>query len=228
MAEQNEKIKNQNSILVRTQKITGEIARLRAQQELFSRLEGVLKERVNRIDTIFSAIPVNSTEKRERKDILRKQLSLIKTLVNYCKRRGNLALLEANDEYCQTDSIALWLQESIWEAAATGVDGLVTESGSIRIHSTLSSLLYDCFEHILENAMKYTNAVLLVNLSASKDSVLLRVAVETSPVIDPSFFRLEKALYDVLDSASASYDLREQENGLTIRITVPKGGSNCD
>jgi hypothetical protein len=228
LAEQNEKIKNQNSILARTQKIKGEIARLRAQQELFSRIESVLKERVNRIDTIFSAIPVNSGEKRERREIFRKQLAVIKTLVNYCKRRGNLALLEANDEYCQTDSIALWLQESIWEAATAGVDGLVTESGSTRIHSTPASLLYDCFEHILENAMKYTNAVLLVNLSAAEDSVLLRVAVETSPVIGPSFFRLEKALYDVLDSAGASYDIREQEHSLTIRITVPKGGNNCD
>lgn len=228
LAEQNEKIKNQNSILARTQKIKGEIARLRAQQELFSRIEGVLKERVNRIDTIFSALPVNSGDERERREIFRKQLAVIKILVNYCKRRGNLALLEANDEICQTDSIALWLQESIWEAAATGVDGLVTEAGSARIHSTLASLLYDCFEHILENAMKYANAVLLVNLSPAEDSVLLRVAVETSPVIDPSLFRLEKALSDALDSAGASYDIRGQEHSLTIRINVPKGGSDCD
>lgn len=228
LAEQNENIIYQNSILARTHKIKGEIARLRAKKEMFSRIEGVLKERVNRIDTIFSAIPINSGETRERKEILRKQLSVIKTLLNYCKRRGNLVLLEANDEYCQTDSIALWLQESIWEAATAGVDGLVTESGSTRIHSTPASLLYDCFEHIMENAMKYTNAVLLVNLSASKDSVILRVAVETSPVIDLSFFRLEKALYDVLDSVDTSYDVREQEHSLTIRIAVPKGGSDCD
>lgn len=228
LAMQNKKIKNQNSILARIQKIKEEIARLRAQQELFSRIEGVLKERVNRIDTIISAIPVNSAEKSEHREIFRKQLAVIKTLVNYCKRRGNLALLEANDEYCQMDSIALWLEESIWEAAATGVDGLVTESGSTQIHSTLASLIYDCFEHILENAMKYANAVLLVNLSAAEDSVLLRVAVETSPVIDSSLFRLEKALYDVLDSSGASYDVREQEHSLTIRITVPKGGSDCD
>ena len=76
--------------------------------------------------------------------------------------------------------------------------------------------------------MKYANAVLLVNLSPAEDSVLLRVAVETSPVIDPSLFRLEKALSDALDSAGASYDIREQEHSLTILITVPKGGSNCD
>lgn len=227
LAERNERIKNQNSILARTQKIQGEIAKLRAQQDLFSRIEGVLKERVNRIDTIFSAMPVNSLEKRGHGEIFRKQLAAVKILVNYCKRRGNLALLEANDEYCQTDSIALWLQESIWEAAATGIDGLVTEAGSARIHSTPASLLYDCFEHILENAMKYANAVLLANLSAEGDFVLLRVAVETSPVIDPSLFRLEKALSDALDSAGASYHIRGQERSLTIRIAVPKGGSNC-
>lgn len=228
LAEQNEKIKNQNRILARTQKIKGEIARLQAQQELFSRIDGVLKERVNRINTIFCAIPFISGEKCEHREIFRKQLAVIKTLVNYCKRRGNLALLEANDEYCQTDSIALWIQESIWEAAATGVEGLVTESGSIRIHSTPASMLYDCFEHILENAMKYTSAVLLANLSNAKDFVLLRVAVETSPDINPSLFQLEKTLYDVLDSAGASYDLWEQEYSLTICITIPKGGSNCD
>ena len=226
LAEQNEKIKNQNRILARTQKIKKEIARLQTQQELFSRIEGVLKDRVDRINTIFSTIPTNIA--RERRATFRKQLAVIKVLVNYCKRRGYLALLEAGDEHCQTDSIALWLQESLWEAAAAGIDGLATEAGRTQIHSTPASLLYDCFEHILENAMKYEKAVLLVHLSATESDVLLRIAVETSPAIDPSLFRLEEALYDALDSAGASCDIREQEHNLTILITVPRGGKNHD
>jgi hypothetical protein len=224
LAEQNKKIKIQNSILARTNKVKREIARLQTQQELFARIEGVLKDRVNRINAILPVLPVDITKEKIGK--LQKQLAKIKVLVNYCKRRGNLALLEAGDEYCDTDSLALWLQEAIWEANAAGIDGLVTEAGNTQIHSTQASQLYDCFEHILENAMKYVNAVLLVNLSVAENSVVLRISIETAPAIEPSHFQFKQVLYDALDSMGANYGASEHDDGLTIQITVPRGGRN--
>ncbi|NLE56702.1 MAG: hypothetical protein GX617_17345, partial [Lentisphaerae bacterium] len=222
LAEQNERIKVQNSILVRTHKVKREIARLQAQQELFTRINDVLKNRVNGINVILPALSSSATDRN--KDALQKQLAKIKVLVNYCKRRGNLVLLEAGDEYCETASLALWLQESIWEANAAGIDGLVTEAGNTRIHSTPASLLYDCFEHILENAMKYASAVLLANLSVQVDSVVLRIAIETAPATDPSHFHFEQALRNALNAWDASYRAREHDDGLTIQLSVPRGG----
>lgn len=222
LAEQNKKIKIQNSILARTHKVKSEIARLQTQQELFTRIEGILKDRVNKINALLPVLHVNNT--KENKGTLQKQLAKIKVLVNYCKRRGNLVLLEAGDEYCETASLALWLQESIWEANAAGIDGLVTEAGNTQIHSTSASLLYDCFEHILENTIKYTSAVLLVNLSVVADSVVLRIAIETVPAIEPSHFHLEQVLYDALAPMGACYGAKEHDDGLTIRVSVPRGG----
>ena len=224
LAEQKERIKVQNSILTRTHKVKSEIARLQAQQELFTRINDVLKDRVNGINVILPAL--SDTDRN--KDALQKQLAKIKVLVNYCKRRGNLVLLEAGDEYCETTSLALWLQESIWEANAAGIDGLMIEAGNTQIHSTPASLLYDCFEHILENAMKYASAVLLINLSVKEDSVVLRIAIETAPATDLSHFHFEQALRNALNAWGASYRVREQDDGLMIQISVPRGGRKGD
>ncbi len=226
LAEQNERIKVQNSILTRTHKVKSEIARLQAQQEMFARINDVLKDRVNGINVILSVLSASDTARD--KDALQKQLAKIKVLVNYCKRRGNLVLLEAGDENCETASLALWLQESLWEANAAGIDGLVTEAGKTQIHSTPASLLYDCFEHILENAMKYASAVLLINLSVKENSVVLRVAIETTPATDPSHFHLEQALCNALNAWGASYRVHEYDDGLTIQISVPRGGRKND
>ncbi len=226
LEDQNKRIKVQNSILTRTHKVKSEIARLQAQQEMFARINDVLKERVNGINVILSVLSASDTDRD--KDALQRQLAKIKVLVNYCKRRGNLVLLEAGDENCETASLALWLQESLWEANAAGIDGLVTEAGKTQIHSTPASLLYDCFEHILENAMKYASAVLLINLSVKENSVVLRVAIETTPAADPSHFHLEQAMCNTLNAWGASYRVHEHDDGLTIQISVPRGGRKND
>ncbi|KUG05498.1 hypothetical protein ASZ90_017078 [hydrocarbon metagenome] len=226
LTEQNRKIKIQNSILARTHKVQSEIARLRTQQELFSRIDEVLKDRVNKINAIISALPVNNTN--EGKDKVQQQLSIIKILVNYCKRRGNLALLEAGGEYCDTASLALWLRESLWEASSAGIEGMVTETGNVQIHSSPAALLYDCFEDTLEKTMKYAKAVMLANLSSVGESVVLRIAVETAPAADSADLPFEYVLQDALDSMGASYGVHEHDDGFIIQITVPMGGREND
>lgn len=222
LAEQNKKIKTQNSILARTHKIKTEIARLITQQDLFTKIEGVLRERVDRINTILTFLQTKNVS--ENKEMLQKQLATIKLLVNYCKRRSNIALLEANNEYCQTNSLALWMREAIWEANAAGIDGLVTEAGSAQLNSNRASLLYDCYEHILESSLKYRSAVLLISLSVSENSIILSIAVETIPSVEPSNFRIGQVLYDTLVSIGASYEFCNHDDGLKIQFIIPKGG----
>lgn len=220
LAEQNEKIKVQNSILTRTHKVKSEIARLQAHQELYSRVYDVLKERVNRINRMLPALSDGNRSKEE----LQSQLAKIKVLVNYCKRRGHLVLLEAGEEFCETTSLALWLQESVWEANSAEVEGLVTETGKTQIHSAPAALLYDCFEAVLEAAMKYSSAVLLTHLSAINDVVVMRIVIETAPRVEASDFLIENALVDALSTRGASYDIFEQEDGLKIQFSVKRGG----
>jgi hypothetical protein len=137
-------------------------------------------------------------------------------------------LLEANDEFCQTSSLALWLQESIWEANAKGIDGLVTESGNRLIPSTLAAMLYDCFQQIIENSIKYSSVVLLVNLTVKENQLTLRINIETSPDVDLASYSPDEELCNPLNLIGGSYDIYEQDKGLTIEISVPIGGENCD
>ncbi len=226
LAEQNRKIKIQNSILARTHRVKSEIARLKAQQELYTRIDQVLKDRVSIINAIMAVISTKYMDQGW--DTMQKQLAKIKILVNYCKRRGNLVLMEVSDEYTDTASLALWLRESLWEADAAGIEGMVTETGNVQIHSTQASLLYDCFEHILEKALKYEDAVLLVNLSSSGEAVALRIAVETTPCADSADFRSVHIMQDAMDSMGASCETYEDEDGLMIQILVRKGGREND
>lgn len=226
LTEQNQIIQVQNSVLSRTHSIKSEISRLKMQQELYSRIDEVLKDRVYKINVLLSVLSSSQTDHQQ--ETLQKQLAIIKILVNYCKRRGNLALLEASDEDCQTASLALWFQESIWEANANGVDGLVTESVNMTIPSTLAALLYDYFQQILEDSMKYSSVVLMVNLSAKENRLTLRVIIEAKPSLELYNHHLSLDLNRSLLQTGGTYDVYKQDNGLIIEISVPIGGSNHD
>lgn len=226
LTEQNQKIQVQNSILSKTHSIRSEIARLKMQQELYGRIDDVLKDRVNRINIILSVLTTSQTDHQQ--DTLQKQLAIIKILVNYCKRRGNLALLEASDEYCQTASLALWFQESIWEANANGVEGFVTESANIEIPSGLAALLYDCFQQILEDSMRYSNVILMVNLSAREDNMMIRIIVEAQSTIELSNHLLDGEIFNRLNLIDGTCNAYKQENGLIIEISAPVGGFHHD
>jgi hypothetical protein len=223
LAGQNKKIKAQNSILNRTSKIQGEITRLKTQQELLTSIDTVLHARIKQINTIYHNLPDCGTD--EHQDLVKKQLASIKMLVNYCKRRGNLALMEAGDEYCDTAALALWLQESIWEVGAAGIDGMVRHDGQCQIHSSQASLLYDSFAQILETAMNYSRAVLAVHLSMQEQAPVLSIVVETEPAAEATPFA--QALHGI-PADIEWFAADANEDGLRIHISDLQGGLEYD
>lgn len=222
LAEQNRKLETQNGILTHTHSITNQVTRLKTQRELFTRINLVLKEQVSRLNKEVNMLSENPT--KSNKATLQKQLGKIATLVNYCKRRSHLTLCEASNECCDVSSLALWLQESLWEASATGIEGLVTEAGTGKIPCTRASLIYDSFEHILQKLLDSPNAVVLTNLSMTDTDLTLRVGIETTPRLESDHFRFEQILSNKLAAWNASYQIDEEDDRLVIQISVPKGG----
>lgn len=218
LKEQNDKIEAQNSILERAQKAKAEIVRIRTQQELFTRIDGVLKERVDVINSLIHVLSAKTDY--ENKEETQKQLAVIKVLVNYCKRRGNLALQEAGDEFCDSTSLALWLRESLWEANQAGVEGLVTETGATDISSTNAALLYDCFEDMLENAMRSKTAVMIINQSVAEDRFIMSAVVSMKDIFYPADHQFKKSVNDALLAADALIETGAHDEGFMIKIII--------
>jgi hypothetical protein len=224
LAEQNRRLEQQNTLLSHTHTITSQITRARTQQELFTRVNTVLKDRLNELEAILAALSADPTAVSQAS--LQKQLGRIKVLVNYCKRRGNLVLLEAGAEPCATAALALWLQEALWEAETVGVEGLVSEAGKANLRCTEAALVYDGFEHILESALDIAPVVMVVNLSVQEAAVTIRVSLELRSEQTVDEFKPEAAVLAYLAARGASYRLDQDEDGLIIQLTVLRGGGD--
>jgi hypothetical protein len=224
LAEQNEKISMQNRILVRTHTAESEIAGLKAYQDLYSRVSRVLEERIVRLETVVTSLSLE--ESAVDQAALYSQLAKIKVLVNYCKRRGNIVLLEAADENCHTESLALWLQEALWEAGKAGVAGLVSENDGGDMPASVAALLYDVFEDILEYLLRFESSVAMANLSANGGNIRLRMAIEEDTQAVQSYRELLQTRSLALSQKGGRCEISLQDDVILIIIELPSGGNS--
>lgn len=221
LAETSETIALQNRVLARTHMVRSEIAGLRAHQDLYAQVNSVLEERVFKLNTMVAALSFDDSTADDGATLGR--LARVKVLVNYCKRRGHVALLEATDELCHTSSVALWLQESIWEAGKAGVEGLVSESADMELPASRAALLYDLFQDILEFLLQFNSSVIVANMSAIGSSLRLRIAIETELYQLKSCRELLEKRGIALSRNGGQWSVQDHDGGLLIVIDLPDG-----
>ncbi len=226
LSAQHRKLEVQNGILAHTHSVTGQMTRLQAQQEIHDRITQALRGRVKKLNGVLGGLPDRLPTGL--KGVLQEEIGRLRVLVNYCKRRGNLALLEVGDENCGTASLALWLQESIWEAGSAGIDGTVTERVDEEISSAVAALVYDVFQHVLESLLWADNAVIVAYLNVAWGVIKLRAVSETTPPLDPIHLEPHGDLGRFIEAFNASYVIDEHDDGLIIELSIPLGGRNHD
>lgn len=213
--EQNVKIESQNLILSKTHKLKGEISSIKAKQELYSKIDSVIGGKIKEIEAIYAHLDLDDTE------VFQNQLSRIKLLVNYCKRRGNLAILESRNDDCNPRELALWIRESLWEVNSHGIEGLLTESISGDFKSSTAAIIYDISTDILQMIMKYSKVTIMVNINEIEDHYLLRFLIEAEEVMDLSELILKTP--SILSDFETSYTRLDDDEKTLIEVKIAKG-----
>jgi hypothetical protein len=216
--EQNDALKKRNNLLAHAREIQSEHARVLANQELTTILERTLRKKLDEINVIMNTI---SEQSDPVEGSTYSKFARIKLIVNYCKRRGNLAILETEGNLTDTPSLALWLKESLFEAETCGISGSVSENVNMPINTHCAALLYDYFQHILECCLFDASAMILASVSADEIAVKLRIVVETMQIPDMQRFEPEHDLQQTLKSANAMVQMDEEDDNLLFLISVP-------
>lgn len=213
---QNEKILAQNNILTKTHKLQGEIALIKAKQELYAKIDSVLGEKIKHIENSYKILdPSDPT-------LFKIQLSKIKLLVNYCKRRGNLTILESSLDTCDPEDLLLWMNEALWELRPYGIEGIVTVSVEDDIQTGTASKIYDAYTEMLQVLMNYKSVALLASLTGFDDHFLMRFLMESDSIIDSSDLRLKSNT--ISSSFETNLSFPDEDGRYMIEIKILKEG----
>ncbi|MDW7670480.1 MAG: histidine kinase N-terminal 7TM domain-containing protein [Bacillota bacterium] len=215
---QGQEILERNRTLARIYQAGEAEARIKTQKELYDRVTLVLQERIEGINALFAG--AFNGKKSQDEVALKKQLGTIKMLVNYCKRRGYLTLLEAGHETCETKALAVWLREALWEAAVLGVEGTVIERGAGIMNAAKAACFYDLFVEIIEGSKKYDSTALLANLEVTDRAQMLHVVLETQPPASPEDFKIQTIQGKHLCGSKTSLEIKQHDEGLKISISM--------
>jgi hypothetical protein len=175
---QNETLAVQRDMMTRVQEArtpasghAGSSAAAVSEEAIFGEIERLLEGKIKKIETIADA-NMGSGDKQTR------SLAKIKFLVNYCKRRGDIALNMIGEPMTNTDALALWLREALTEAEHLGIEGLLSQNGKADISVIRAAQLYDSFYEVLEHAIDTGVTSVVVSLETRGGEVIMRVATE--------------------------------------------------
>jgi hypothetical protein len=205
-----------NQELIDAKQIISENVKLATQTKLISSLDIVFKKRLSKVNTIMSTI-----DAQEDKDVFSK-LTEIKSIINYCKRRGNLTILQTEGLLTNTDSLALWLKETLVETEICGITGTVIESPNYSLSIQKAILIYDYFQHIIENCLNYKNAVVLVNINKNNENILVRIIIEIQELKDRKKFEPKEQLRQNFKEENITCDIENEENALIFLLHIQK------
>jgi hypothetical protein len=223
LKEQSIALANRNNILSRTKEVERERSKVVAQQALVATLEQTLKGKTAEITAVLDTIPemVNATNEVE----IRQKLAIVKLFVNYCKRRGNLMVLEMESSESSTSSLILWLKEILSEAEACGISGTVTGNESVPIQMHTAVLLYDFFQSIIEHSLAYLEVIVMARLIADEQYVKMRIAISAEQSLDQQLFLTAGRELVFSHKSYGTFEITIESDRLILDIAVPMGAA---
>jgi hypothetical protein len=220
--ERGAELAERNSILLRARDTLSERSKVIARQSLMAITEQTLKEKTDEITAIMNTIPDLTDAGSD--TLTYRKLAKVKLLVNYCKRRGNLMLLEMEDAFSDTAALALWLKETLTEAESCGISGMVSENGAFPIPMNYAVLCYNVFQSVVERSLENSDVIILTGLTADAGFVTLRIAITAAQPLNKQHFEPKGRALETWREHRGTYEITSEDERLIFLITVPVGG----
>ena len=213
---QTEQLRRSTVLLEQDLEVQRHLYRQQTEKDLLAEVDGSISDAVERIRDILDELPSDGTPEGLR--ARRRQLMLVKLLVAYCKRKGNLVLIEQEGESVSRERLMLMYDETSADLATVGVtSGALVEIESLSAPTT--SLLYDCFYDLILLAFACVDPIIMSYIRRLPDGrIEMNAALHCADEVDLSRDVATATLSDSLERRGASFELEGATGSLTLHI----------
>lgn len=177
LREREDKLAAKNEVLRHDHAMRSLLYRQNRERELGERVEQDLASTVERIENILSSLPDDSNESSRQERLA--QLTLVKVLVAYCKRKGMIALVSAESDVMSPQSLEVIAREAMTDLQSIGIDCGILVSADKPIAIAAVNTIYDSFYDCIIGVLRRTNPVLMVYISQQdRDTLDMSVSIE--------------------------------------------------
>ena len=212
-------LRRRNHVLRRAHTVRESLYRQQCEEELLDKVDASLRETVQAIRKVLASLPPTSDEpaRIER----RRKLLLVKLLISYCKRKGALVLLGADDKSFDAQRLRLVINESMADARASGLDCAAWVELDRPLPTQAVNTIYDCMYDFLTTAFVQENATLMVFVAEREaELVELRCALEMTGNEQGCPCALGSELRRLLEVRDVQFDLEEDEDVLHLNVLI--------
>ena len=199
--EKNKELKMQKSILEKKQKIVQDLYEIEIRNQILDEVTDKIEIKKQEIEKMLN----------EMDSIDRKQLSIIKLMIGYCKRMSNLIISDYNQEKYNKEKINLLIQELLEDAGNLKVKGTLVNNDILECNSNTILKIYDSIFAIIE---ELHNKEILMSILKNNGYIKIIVNIENE----------KDSLKDKVIEKCSDYicDLKEKqvENGIKISYNI--------
>ncbi|MBR0152558.1 MAG: hypothetical protein IJM26_02135 [Lachnospiraceae bacterium] len=181
LAEANELLSEENGLIAMENELKERKAHLDALNQVYDRIAASFYPKQKRIEELLESTPPESED-------FPAVLAECCVLNAYCKRKGNLMLLEEESLPHPNRELFLALQESARFLKCCGIDAAATGEEYSDLPLDVVHALYDSFEALIEEFLPYMKAM---TASLSPDGIRIAMEAGQPPVIPKTVLPVE-------------------------------------
>ena len=181
LAEANELLSEENGLIAMENELKERKAHLDALNQVYDRIAASFYPKQKRIEELLESTPPESED-------FPAVLAECCVLNAYCKRKGNLMLLEEESLPHPNRELFLALQESARFLKCCGIDAAATGEEYSDLPLDVVHALYDSFEALIEEFLPYMKAM---TASLSPDGIRIAMEAGQPPVLPKTVLPVE-------------------------------------
>lgn len=210
-------LRERNATLEHDRQVRGTLHRQAIERELYEDIEASLRSSTEAIRSILSTLPEGGDAEvaEERRHLLH----LVKLLVAYCKRKGDLMLYDKGDVDFDRKRIMIVVNEAMVDLRAAGVECAAIVEVEHSMPIPVMNTLYDCLYDFITTTFLHTDPVLLVYITEEDGGHIdLRITMEGEGDGDMADSPVVGELAELLDARSVDYSI--EADASSIRLTA--------
>ena len=187
LKQRKEELVNASELLKRSAAIRQGLALQEAERDLFEQINNSLAEKTSEINRLIDELPEDDSP--ESTAIRRQNLTRVKFLVAYCKRKGSLIVAEREGVSFTQEQVELVFTEAAADFRSMGIESAALFRLNKPLSPAIMARLYDCAYNFASLAFAIKNPTLLLfgeNDERSALTVRIVLQCEESRKLEPS------------------------------------------
>lgn len=213
-----ERQERENRLLARQNTIRGRMLELQWKNRLYREVEHSIKNKIDEASALLSAIPRKVDDGN--RDEVRRTMALVGVVACAVKRKSNLFLTGKQGRQVPLADLMQAMGESARCAKTAGVDCAAACADEGGVSVTAAMLLYDFFEQVLENCVRFSLPSLFARLRRQGSFIELTLLLDC-PEGDLESRLIPGPMKDAMTDQGGECSLSRDEDGLRCLCRLP-------